>query len=158
MDSKNGVLNADVLRSIESSVLCWLATVDQEGMPNVSPKEIFTHFQDDIVLIAHLASPVSLANIQSNPQVCVSFVDVFVQKGYKLKGTARVIDRGAADFDVKLKALTDLFSGKFPISAVIEIKVLQVSTIQAPSYFLFPDITEASQIESAMRTYGVKPL
>lgn len=27
--------------AIETSVLCWLATVDADGQPNVSPKEIF---------------------------------------------------------------------------------------------------------------------
>jgi predicted pyridoxine 5'-phosphate oxidase superfamily flavin-nucleotide-binding protein len=64
-------------------VLCWLATVDEAGRPNVSPKEIFTAHGDDHLLIAHLASPGSVRNLRARPEVCVSFVDVFVQKGFK---------------------------------------------------------------------------
>ena len=34
-------LTAQMRQAIESSVLCWLATVDSEGQPNVSPTEVF---------------------------------------------------------------------------------------------------------------------
>jgi hypothetical protein len=55
--------------------------------------------------------------------------------------------------------LIDLFTDQFPILSVIEIKVSKVDTIQAPSYFLFPETTtEASQIAGAMATYGVRAL
>jgi len=149
------MLNDDVKKYIEKSVLCWLATSDKDNFPNVSPKEIFTFQGDSTFLIAHLASPNSVSNIKENPKVCVSFVDVFVQKGYKLKGTAKVIEKGSSDFDLKLKPLTDLFSDKFPIKAVIEIEVTKVEPITAPSYFLYPETTEEKQIESALRTYNV---
>lgn len=32
----------ELLESIDKSVLCWLATASGEGIPNVSPKEMFT--------------------------------------------------------------------------------------------------------------------
>lgn len=149
------MLNDDVKKYIEKSVLCWLATSDKDNFPNVSPKEIFTFQGNSTFLIAHLASPNSINNIKENSQVCVSFIDVFVQKGYKLKGTAKVIEKENSDFDHKLKPLTDLFSDKFPIKAVIEIEVTKVETITAPSYFLYSETTEESQIESAMQTYNV---
>ncbi|MDO9158010.1 MAG: hypothetical protein Q7U45_01030, partial [Burkholderiaceae bacterium] len=48
--------------------------------------------------------------------------------------------------------------GKFPIRAAILVTVTAVEPIVAPSYRLFPsDTTEASQVASAMRTYGVVP-
>jgi hypothetical protein len=31
---------------IHSSELCWLATADAQGQPNVSPKEVFAAFHD----------------------------------------------------------------------------------------------------------------
>jgi len=149
------MLNDDIKKYIEKSVLCWLATSDKDNFPNVSPKEIFTFQGNSTFLIAHLASPNSVNNIKQNPKVCVSFVDVFVQKGYKLKGTAKIIEKGSSDFELKLKPLTDLFSDKFPIKAVIEIEVTKVEPIAAPSYFLYSETTEESQIESALRTYNV---
>ncbi len=87
----------------------------------------------------------------------MSFVDIFVQKGFKIKGMATLIDRNEACFEAEAKLLTDLFTDRFPIKSVLEIKVTSVDKIQAPGYFLFPGTTEQSQIESAMRTYRVKP-
>lgn len=76
---------------IQRSVLCWLATADAHGQTNVSPKEVFAAFDEQRLVIAHIASPISLRNIQQNPKVCVSLIDIFVQKGWKLIGQAHEI-------------------------------------------------------------------
>ena len=151
------MINDNVKKYIDKSVLCWLATCDNELFPNVSPKEMFTYQDDSTLLIANLASPNSIDNIMKNPNVCVSFVDIFVQKGYKLQGKAAIVDKADIEFNSKVKPLTDLFSDKFPIESVIEIVVTKVDTIQAPSYFVYADTTEEIQIMNAMKTYNVKP-
>jgi uncharacterized protein len=150
------MIDDNVKEYIDKSVLCWLATCDKEFLPNVSPKEMFTYQNDSVLLIANLASPNSINNIIANPNVCVSFIDIFIQKGYKLKGTAKIIDKSDFEFNAKVKPLTDKFTDKFPIKSVIEITVIKVETIKAPSYFLYSETTEQSQIENAMRTYHVK--
>lgn len=57
-------------------MLCWLATVDAQGQPNVSPKEVWAIADDRHVVVANIASPVTVRNIAQQPQVCLSFVDV----------------------------------------------------------------------------------
>lgn len=151
-------LTDEIKEYIDKSVLCWLATSNKHNEPNVSPKEIFTYKSSTTLLIANLASPNSIRNIAENPKVCVSFVDIFVQKGFKLKGTASLIDQNDEAFKQKVKPLTDLFTDKFPIKAVIEITITSVNVIQAPGYFLYKGTTEQSQIASAMKAYKVKPL
>lgn len=146
----------EVITCLERSVLGWLATVDEQGHPNVSPKEIFAAWDDRTILIAHIASPVSVKNIRSNPLVCFSFVDVLIQKGFKLKGSARILETGA-DFYVKQERLQQLFTDRFPIAALIEMNVQSISPILAPSYQFFPETTEASQIAAAMQAYGLRP-
>ncbi|WP_373524583.1 pyridoxamine 5'-phosphate oxidase family protein [Aquiflexum sp.] len=152
------MINSEVKKYIDKSVLSWLATVNELNEPNVSPKEVFTYDGEHTLLIANIASPVSIKNIRENPNVCISFIDVFIQKGFKIKGTARVIEKKDAGFEKKAKLLTDLFTDNFPIISVIEVNVKKVDQIQAPSYFLYPEKTEQSQIESAMKTYKVKPI
>ncbi|PPL02298.1 hypothetical protein SAMN05444682_104223 [Parapedobacter indicus] len=142
---------------IDKSVLCWLATVDGDHAPNVSPKEVFAFYNEKTLLIANIASPGSVRNIRNNPNVCVSLVDIFVQKGYKLKGTAKIINNSDASFPDKVKFLTELFTDAFPINEVIEITVVKAAPILAPSYLFFPDTTESKQIENAMGAYGVRP-
>jgi uncharacterized protein len=150
-------LNDEINRSIDKSILCWLATSSSDGQPSVSPKEIFAHFNNDSVIIANVASPNSARNIRENPHACVSFVDVFTQKGYQIKGPAHYLttkDTSYPEIEQSLKTLT---FGKFPFKSVFRVFVNEVSEILAPRYRLFPETTEQDQIESAMISYGVQP-
>jgi uncharacterized protein len=151
------MLPPDQHQAIAECVLCWLATADAQGQPNVSPKEMFVCLPEGILLIANLASPHTMRNLAANPRVCVSLVNIFTQKGFKLKGQAQVIEKGHPSFPEKAARLTAKFSDRYPILSLIEVTIAQVATIKAPSYFLFPETTEASQVANAMRTYGVKP-
>ena len=152
------MITDEVKKYIDKSVLCWLATTNEQNEPNVSPKEMFTLYDDKTLLIANIASPNTIQNIKTNSKVCVSFLDIFVQKGFKLKGVAKVIDKTNIDYDEKLKLLTNLFTDKFPIKSIIEIDLKTVDKIVAPSYYMYPETTEKSQIESAMMTYKVKSI
>lgn len=82
-------------------VLCWLATVSEKGVPNVSPKELFIFEREKQLLIANIASPQSVKNIRANPQVCVSGVNIWTQKGLQCKGKAVVIDPKNKKFEQK---------------------------------------------------------
>lgn len=46
------LMNEPVLEAARTSVLCWLATVDADGQPNVSPKEIWAIADDEHVVVA----------------------------------------------------------------------------------------------------------
>jgi ribosomal-protein-alanine N-acetyltransferase len=54
------MLSSEVQNSAAHSVLCWLATVDGNGQPNVSPKEIFAVFDTEHLVVANIASPTSV--------------------------------------------------------------------------------------------------
>jgi uncharacterized protein len=152
------MLTTEVKDYIQKSVLCWLATANAQNQPNVSPKEVFTYLGDSHLLIANIASPISVQNIQENPQVAVSFVDVFVQKGFKLTGIAHIISPQHPDFQAKSQDLRAMFGEGFPILSVIEIEVKSIAKVQAPSYSLVKGTTEESQIVASHKTYGVKPI
>jgi len=152
------LLTPEVQAAAASSVLCWLATADAEGQPSVSPKEVFAVFDASHLVVAHIASPRSVRNLQANPRVCVSFVDVFVQKGYKVLGTARSVQPHEPGFANWVAPLLPLAGPRFPIHSVLVVQAHEVQPIVAPSYRLYPgETTEASQVEAAMRTYGVRP-
>lgn len=151
-------LTEAVRASAQGSVLCWLATVDAEGQPNVSPKEVWAIADDQHVVVAHIASPISARNIAQQPQVCLSFVDVFVQKGFKLKGTAQVVSADDPAFARWAQTLLAMVGQRFVIQSVLVIRVTAVAPIVAPSYRFYADeTTEAQQVAAAMRTYGVQP-
>ena len=111
---------------------------------------------DDEILIANIASPNSVANIQSNAKVCVSFIHVSKQKGFKLYGKAHYIPKTSTEFAPLYANIKPLTGDKFAVVGVIRVHVAKVSPIIVPSYALFPHITEREQIAGAKRTYGVK--
>lgn len=109
-------------------------------------------------MIANIASPHSVRNIETNPAVCVSFVDVFVQKGFKLRGVARNVRKTEPEFATWVAPLEPM-KGRFTIHSVIVVDVASVEPILAPSYRFFPDeVTEESQRAGAMQAYRVRPI
>lgn len=142
---------------IENSVLCWLATVDPSGTPNVTPKEIFSCHGDDRIVVADIASTNTVRNIRSHPTVCVSFIDVFRQRGFKVVGSAIVIGPEDTDFAFVGVDLLRMAGSDFPIRHLISIQIERVSRIWAPSFTLFPDRTEDERMRNAYETYGVVP-
>lgn len=151
------MLNDEIRNSMRESVLCWLATATNEGVPNVSPKELFVPYGKDCVLIANIASPKSVANINQNSSVCVSFVEVFKQKGFKLRGRATLVETSDPVFESLINELHKLGGEDFPVLSIIKVLVEAVEPIIAPSYWLFPETTEQSQVDQAMESYGVCP-
>lgn len=147
-------LTSKIKDSIQKSVLCWLATASDENIPNVSPKEIFNYFENAII-VANIASPQTIKNIKQNNKVCISFIDILKQKGFQLKGTAEIINASYSEFSKMKTILERMTHGKFPFTLIIKITVKETKQIIAPKYLLYPETTEAEQIESAKKTYGL---
>lgn len=157
-ENARAMLDDFALWCLSRSVLCWLATTDESGQPNVSPKEIFDISNDSYLLIANIASPKSASNIRRNSAVCVSFVDVFVQKGMKIYGSATVLHSSDPQFAELARPLQDMAGDRFKFSSLFRVEMTSVEPIIAPSYRLYPETQEADQVASAMKRYGVRPL
>ena len=152
------MLTPNIKKSIDRSVLCWLATSSSENVPNVSPKEVFTYYKNRHIIIANIASPQTVRNIKQNNKICISFIDIFVQKGYQLKGIAEIVNKKDKQYPQMETILLKMTEGKFPFSTITSILIEKIKPIIAPRYLLFPETTEKQQIESALETYGVQSL
>lgn len=138
------------------AVLCWLATVDREGQPSVSPKEIW-YRDGDSFFIADIASAGSIRAIRDHPRVCVSLIDVFRERGHKLIGAARIVEDGSARFEALVSPLRARAGPDFPIRNVIEIRIERTVPILAPSWRFFPDRDAEDHVRRSQETYGVRP-
>lgn len=149
------MLNKEIREYIDRSVLCWLATASSKNVPNVSPKEVFSAYEDDSIIIANIASPQSVKNIQENENICLSFIDVFVQKGFQLKGHAKIITEKDLDYNTMKNQLEDMTNGKFPFASIIRFYIKEVKKIVAPSYILYPEIPIEKRVADTKKTYSV---
>lgn len=149
------ILNDEIKGYMNSSVLCWLATSSDHNIPNVSPKEVFTYFEDSRIIIANIKSPQSVKNIRQNKFVSVSFIDIFVQKGFQIKGLAEIVSKSDLEFSTLQKPLLEITKGVYPFHEIISILVTDIKPIIAPNYVLFPETTEEDQIQNACESYHV---
>ncbi|WP_456442740.1 pyridoxamine 5'-phosphate oxidase family protein [Psychroserpens sp.] len=147
-------LTKDIKDYIDKSVLCWLATASLDNTPNVSPKEIFDYYGHDSIIVANIASPQTVHNIKQNANVCVSFIDILVQKGFQVKGKAEIITKTDSEFSDMEQKLIKMTEGKFPFASITKINIEHVKSIIAPKYMLYPETTEEEQIKSAKKAYG----
>jgi hypothetical protein len=87
-------LTADMKRVVSEQRLAYVATVCPDGTPNVSPKGTIAVWDDDHLVFADIRSPGTIANLKKNPAVELNVVDPFARKGYRFKGTGKVIVDG----------------------------------------------------------------
>lgn len=89
-----GILTDDMKRVVAEQRLGFVATVNEDGTPNLSPKGTTEVLDDDHLVFADLRSPQTIRNLRSRPAVEVNVVDQFVRKGYRFRGTAQVLTDG----------------------------------------------------------------
>ncbi|MEM7673659.1 MAG: pyridoxamine 5'-phosphate oxidase family protein [Verrucomicrobiota bacterium] len=140
---------------IEESVLCWFATVSKDGAPNVSPKEAFMYDGNGKIFVANIASPKTQTNLQYCDRVCVSFINVFTQRGYKVEGVAQLLKKHSRGFEDAHAKLVAMIGDVFRIASIFEVNPVSVSEILAPSYRLFPDSDPIDRIRDSLKSYQV---
>ena len=72
----------------------WVATASKTGQPNATPKGSLKVLDDQHVIFADLFSLKTRQNLQENPQVAVTVIDLETAKGYQIKGRAEMLTAG----------------------------------------------------------------
>jgi predicted pyridoxine 5'-phosphate oxidase superfamily flavin-nucleotide-binding protein len=129
-----GILTDDMKRVVTEQRLGFVATVDADGTPNLSPKGTMVVLDDDHILFGDLRSPGTIGNLRANPAVEVNFVDPFARTGYRFKGTAAYVARDEADFG-DLHALFAHWGALAEgIKGIVRIKVERALPLSSPAY------------------------
>jgi predicted pyridoxine 5'-phosphate oxidase superfamily flavin-nucleotide-binding protein len=126
-------LTPDMKRVVEQQRLGFWATVCPDGTPNLSPKGTTAVWDDDHLVFANIRSPGTLANIRQNPNVEVNVVDPFLRKGYRFKGTARILDSGPV-YEKALAFYEARGSRVSAIRGVVLLRVQSAGPIDSPAY------------------------
>ena len=130
--TRRGILTGDMKRVVREQRLAFVATVNPDNTPNLSPKGTIAVFDDDHLVFANVRSPRTISNLRYNPAIEINVVDPFVRKGYRFKGTAVVLDAGA-----EFEAVTALFRARgvsSPFSEVVLMTVERAVPVTSPAY------------------------
>lgn len=117
--------------------LGFVATVNADGTPNLSPKGTLAPWDDDHLVFADIASPNTSANLERNSAVEINVVDPLIRRGYRFVGTA-VVHREGATFEdgVRFYERRGTFEARARIRAVVVIAVSSVLPVRSPAYAL----------------------
>ena len=69
------MLSPTMVRLIQEQRLGFVATVNGDGTPNLSPKGTFVVIDPSTVAFAEIRSPMTLENLATRPSVEINFVD-----------------------------------------------------------------------------------
>lgn len=112
--------------------LCFVATVNEDGSPSVSPKGTVRVWDADQLVFADVASPRTVANVARDDRVHVNVVDHFARRGWRFTGRARVTDDPAV-----LEAIRDEYPGEaYPFEQAVLVRVEDAHELVSPSYAL----------------------
>src|ERR1700755_1937426 len=81
---------ADAEAIIKRAILSFVATVNEDGTPNLSPKASLT-VVNGMLFFADIASPQTILNLTHNPSIEINVVDIFQRRGYRFKGSASIL-------------------------------------------------------------------
>jgi predicted pyridoxine 5'-phosphate oxidase superfamily flavin-nucleotide-binding protein len=130
---------------IEAAHLCFAATVNVDGSPNLSPKGTIRVWDAQRLFFLDIASPGTVTNLQRDDRIVVNVVEQLSRRGYRFTGRATL----HRDDPIYTDALRGVIAGQgatYPVQHVVLIAVERVETLYSPGYAHVAD--EAAMRES----------
>jgi hypothetical protein len=129
------MLTDDMIRIITEQGLGFVATVDEDGSPNLSPKGTMVVIDPATIAFADIRSPGTRRNVMRDGRMEINFVDPFARRGYRFKGRARLHPRGTPDFVDLFPRFEALWPGLAPrIGALVLLTVERALPLKTPPY------------------------
>jgi uncharacterized protein len=129
------MLTADMKAIVDSSKLGFVATVCEDGSPNLSPKGSIRVYDEDHLVFADIASPATVENLRRDPRVEINCVDFLRRRGYRFKGTAEVIEPGDNPAYREIAGwLRKTHGPDVPAHHAVLVHVEQARAVDSPAY------------------------
>lgn len=151
-----GIIDEDMRTIVESAKLGFVATICDDGSPNLSPKGTVRVYDDDHLAFMDQASPTTIANLRRDPRLEVNVVDFLRRRGYRFKGTAELRPPGDEVYEWLHRWLLDTHGPGYPAHGAVLVRVERALAVDSPAY-TFGHASEAELVRSWAATYGAGP-
>ncbi|WP_101947628.1 pyridoxamine 5'-phosphate oxidase family protein [Mycobacterium sp. 3519A] len=128
------LIDNDMRDIVASAKLAFVATVNPDGSPNLSPKGSLRVYDDDHVAFMDIASPATIANLSVNPRIEIAVVDFLRRRGYRFSGTAELHEPGSPVHTWLHHWLLELNGPGYPANQAVLVNVERVRPILSPAY------------------------
>jgi predicted pyridoxine 5'-phosphate oxidase superfamily flavin-nucleotide-binding protein len=149
-------INADAEAIIKRAILSFVATVNDDGTPNLSPKASLT-VRNGVLYFADIASPATIRNLKRNPAVEINVIDIFERRGYRFKGHASILPPDDDEYSMIADWVRATNGPEYPVDHVVRIETLSISPLLSPAHvFAEPARTQDEIRNTYYQKYGVK--
>src|SRR5687767_14744247 len=128
------MLTDEMKTIIATYPLGFVASVNRDGTPNLSPKGTFVVLNDRQLAFGHIRSPQTMGNIAERPAIEINFLDVLARKAVRVRGLAYLFARSAPEFDSLFAALSGWKGYTEIMKAVVRVDIEKASIILSPAY------------------------
>jgi len=151
-------ITADMEAIIGQAMLSFVATVNEDGTPNLSPKASLT-VRGGVLYFADIASPATVLNLERNPAVEINVVDIFQRRGYRFKGRALVLPPGDEEYSMIADWVRSTNGPEYPVDHVVRIEVTSSAPLLSPAHVFADPPRDQDEIRSTYhQKYGVNPI
>ena len=128
------VLTEEMIETIERQRLGFVATVDKDGAPRLSPKGTFVVIDAQTIAYGDISSPGSTSRLTDDPRVEVNFVDPFARKGVRARGKARFVNKEDEGFKAEFERFERWGDLAARIKRIVVIDIDWVRPVRTPAY------------------------
>ncbi|CAD6553279.1 hypothetical protein LMG28727_05517 [Paraburkholderia kirstenboschensis] len=151
-------INADIEAIIKRAILSFVATVNEDGTPNLSPKASLT-VRSGVLYFADIASPATVRNLKRNPAVEINVVDIFERRGYRFKGHASILPPRDDEYSMIADWVRATNGLEYPVDHVVRIETISITPLLSPAHvFAEPARSQDEIRKTYYQKYGVRPI
>lgn len=151
-------ITADMKAIIKQAILSFVATVNGDGTPNLSPKASLT-VTNGVLYFADIASPRTILNLMRNPAVEINVIDIFQRRGYRFTGRGLVLPSDNDEFLVIANWVRATNGLEYPVNHVVKIEVTSITPLLSPAHVFARPLRSQDEIRHTYyEKYGVKPI
>ena len=148
----------DMKAIIKQAILSFVATVNEDGTPNLSPKASLT-VMNGVLYFADIASPRTILNLKRNPAVEINVVDIFQRRGYRFKGRALILPPDDDESLMIANWVRATNGPEYPVDHVVKIETTSITPLLSPAHVFARPRRSQDEIRSTyFQKYGVKPI
>lgn len=151
-------ITEDMEAIIKHAMLSFVATINQDGTPNLSPKASLTA-RNGVLYFADIASPRTVLNLKRNPAIEINVVDIFQRRGYRFTGCATILPPDDDESQAVVKWVRAINGPEYPVDHVIRIEATSITPLLSPAHvFANPPRSQDEIRHTYYQKYGVTPV
>ena len=119
------------MKDLIAAQQCYVATVCEDGTPEIGPKRSTRVFDDQHIMFAEVTGKQTWANVMRGSRVAIAVADRDKRIGYRFVGTPEVITSGPL-FDQMAEGMKKAGIPS-PLKGVVKIRVERIFNLGAPA-------------------------